>query len=219
MRDADRAGCAAVEDDLAEVALGVRDPSELPGLTEHLAACPSCRAELADLSTAADRLLLAAPEMDPPAGFEHRAVARMSPVSAGRPGRRRSRWVTVATAAAVVVVVAVGATAALVVGSRGGGSAETARASLVSAAGRTVGRVAVDGAGSPSMTVWLDGATPGVRYRCELVLADGSRRLVGSWTVAGGSATWTVSVPDAPADRVELTRSDGTAVATADLSP
>lgn len=217
MADVDRSACHALQDDLTEVALGLRDPSELAGLEQHLAGCASCRAELAELATTADRVALAAPEIAPPAGFADRTVAAMAPPPLSRPTGSRSRRRVVVAVAAVVVVLALG-TAAVLVAARGdGGTATAERASLVTGSGRSVGSVAVDGGRPAAMTVRLDGVTPGVRYRCELVLADGTRQLVGSWTVAGTSDTWTVTVPDRQADRVELTREDGAPVATADL--
>ena len=64
----------------------------------HLATCDTCRALVAELALVADAVLLAAPEHEPPTGFESRVLARMQPTTARRSLRR---WVLAAAAAAV----------------------------------------------------------------------------------------------------------------------
>jgi hypothetical protein len=230
--------CGDLRDDLAEVALGVRDPVEVPGLEAHLRSCAACRAELAQLSTTADRLVLLVPEADPPGGFEARAVAAMTagadpidadPAAAGpfdhaQRRRRARRPVLVGVAAAVVLVLAVGG--AVVVAVRGSGPevdrspvAATAPGRFVTADGRTVGRLQVAGGTPATMTVSLHGVEPGVEYTCRVVLGDGSHRDVGTWLVSGPDAAWTVAVPEGATagQRVELVRADGAEVAVAAL--
>ncbi|UDY36314.1 anti-sigma factor family protein [Dermatobacter hominis] len=220
---AERTTCEDRREELAEVALGVLDPAEVPGLEAHLAGCPVCRAELVELAATADRLVLLAPSVEPPAGFEQRAVAAMgAPGRSGSaapadppPPRRRAAAAAAVAIAAVVAAVVVGL--GLLVRDDGpGGPAEVA-APLVADDGRAVGRVAVRADPPRSMTVSLDGLETGVRYRCDVVLADGTRREVGTWTVWGEDDSWTVPVPDGPADRVELTRVGGGTAATAVL--
>ncbi len=229
MVDAPRA-CAESADDLAEVALGLRDPAEVPGLEAHLTVCASCRAELVELTAASDRLLLLAPTVVPPSGVEERAVAAMTgqdrpgsadavassvPAAAHRPRRRRLRTAALVGATAIVLAAVLGVGIVLV-GPEDPTSGDVA-AALVSDDGSTVGRVELAGARPRTMTVALDGVTTGVRYRCDLVLADGSRHEVGTWTVWSDDDSWTVSIPGAPADRVELVGADGTTAAVAEL--
>lgn len=256
---------------LAEVALGVVDPAEVPGLALHLAGCPACRTQLVELTATADRLVLLAPESAPPAGFADRVVLsisgptsanprdRMSADRAGRPAavatarshnrragtQRHSRHPLRTAAAAVVVAAVLGMGAAVAVraardhrtsapmaspasevygsGSRVPESAITAHpADLVAPSGSTVGLVRLarddrDQGVPTTMTVVLRGLEPGVRYRCNLVLVDGTRREVGAWTVGSASDRWNVAVPNAPADRVEITDDRGSLVATATL--
>ncbi len=223
--------CAEAADDLAEVALGLRDLAEVPGLEAHLTGCASCRAELVELTAASDRLLLLAPTAVPPSGVEERAIAAMTgqdrqgsadvvvpsvPAASHRSRRRRLQTAALVGATAVVLAAVLGAGIVLL-GPDDPASGDVA-AALVADDGSPVGRVELVGARPRTMTVALDGVTTGARYRCDLVLADGSRHEVGTWTVWSSDDSWTVSIPDAPADRVELVRVDGATAATATLS-
>jgi hypothetical protein len=213
------ASCGPFRDELPEVALGVLDPSEVPGLAAHLDGCPACRTELVELAATADRLVVAVPEVDPPRDLAPAVVASLR---VGRSPGARPRRVAVAVAAVVAVVALAGAVALSVAVDRGSppgaSTAVAASAPLLTADGRAVGRVAVHDDAPPSMTVWLDAVAPGTRYRCELVLADGTRREVGAWTAGGAADSWRVAVPDVRAERVELTTYAGTPVATAALT-
>jgi len=222
----DERGCARFGDELAEVALGVRHPVEVDGLEEHLAACASCRDELDSMSAAADRLVLVAAPAEPPAGFAERAVAAITTTRApdSRPGRRRPLGLAVA-AAVLLVVLAAGAW--FVVARDDGRSTRESAVSdgrptvrLVATDGATVGGLTVSDGAPPTMTVWLDGARSGVDYHCEVVMADGSRRLVGTWRPSGSYRSWTVGLGAAVGSvrRVEVSLADGTPVGGAALS-
>ena len=96
-------GCEAYGNELAELALGVLTGRERARVLSHVESCPRCADELELLSRTADTVVQAAPEMEPPLGFEVRLFERMgvtdsgppSPPSppvalgAGRGGRRR----------------------------------------------------------------------------------------------------------------------------------
>jgi anti-sigma factor RsiW len=87
-------GCNAYADELAELALGVLTGRERARVLAHVESCPRCAEELEILSRAADTVVQAAPEMEPPLGFEVRLFERMG-VTDVRPRRRRlrpSRW-------------------------------------------------------------------------------------------------------------------------------
>src|SRR4051812_48994537 len=100
----------------AELALGIADGEERARALRHLAACPDCRRELAELSEVADELLLLTPEREPPVGFESRVLARVHP--APRPvAHHARRWrrplavlAPAAVAAALAVTITLGAT-------------------------------------------------------------------------------------------------------------
>jgi hypothetical protein len=71
-------GCAHFSDDLAELALGTLTGRERAELLSHLEECPRCTEELERFSAAADSLLLAVPEVEPPVGFEVRVLDRLA---------------------------------------------------------------------------------------------------------------------------------------------
>jgi len=139
-------GCGYLDDVGVELALGLLDGAERAEALVHIERCGDCQAEVAALTAAGEMLLLLAPEVPPPAGFESRVLARLVPAPEGlRPlgpsgaGRAlapgRSRWrrrpraqgahrrrtYLLATAAAVLLVVAVAIGALL--GPFGGGGA------------------------------------------------------------------------------------------------
>jgi hypothetical protein len=88
----------------AELALGLLSGPERAEALAHLEGCGPCRIAVEELADVADRLLLLAPEAEPPAGFETGVLAR-----AGAPtAARRPRRVWLAAAAVVVVLAAVG---------------------------------------------------------------------------------------------------------------
>lgn len=91
----------------AELALGLVSGDDRAQALAHTAACPSCQAEVDQLAVVADRLLLLAPEAEPPSGLVDRvtAVFDAAPL-ARRTSPRRIRWLA---AAAVLVVVAAAA--------------------------------------------------------------------------------------------------------------
>jgi len=251
--------CAVFAEDLAEVALAVREPFEVPGLEAHLDGCASCREDLDELSATADRLVLVASEAEPPRGLCTGAVAAIrrarsadgaiagaspaSPASWSLPATgampsiparpARSRVAVAALVAAAVVLVLLATGVRLVAGGSDGqpqpqaaaptghpvGRAGHPAVRLVATDGSTAGGLAVSEGSAPAMTVWLDGARPGVDYRCEVVLADGTRHLVGTWRPSSSYRSWTVALgaPAGEVRRVEVSLTDGTPVASAAL--
>ena len=108
--------CEETRQLVAELALGIADGEERARALRHLAACPDCRRELAELSEIADELLLLAPEHEPPVGFESRVLARLQPASPPTASRRRrgrrplAVLAPAAVAAALAVTITLGAT-------------------------------------------------------------------------------------------------------------
>jgi anti-sigma factor RsiW len=92
--------CAEVRESAAELVLGTLDGERRAHVVAHLASCAACRAEVADLTRVTDALLLAAPEAEPPAGFESRVLARARP----RRGALAPRLLAAAAAVAVLAV-------------------------------------------------------------------------------------------------------------------
>lgn len=104
--------CEQTREVAAELALGIADGEQRAAALRHLADCAECRRMVEELSAVGDELLLLAPDIDPPAGFESRALARIAP--APRPRRRRraifAAVAAAAAAAAIAVVVVLAAT-------------------------------------------------------------------------------------------------------------
>jgi hypothetical protein len=219
-------GCEEYEDQLAELALGVLTGRVRAQVLAHVESCPRCAEELEILSRTADSVVMAAPEMDPPLGFEVRLFEKMG-VDA-QPRRRRlrpPRWVPAVVGVAAVAVAlglglsltsspAPGPTTAA--SSPGAHRAETA--ALVSQ-GATVGHVMVWGGATPWMSMMLDDSTAHGTVRCVVVTHDGVAHDVGSFDAHQGYGAWMARLP-VPSDAVraaEVVSPSGTVIATATL--
>lgn len=84
--------CDAAQVLLADLATGAATGQDRARAVEHLADCAACRREVAELARAADTLLLLAPRVEPPAGFETRVIATLEahPPAAERSWHRAS---------------------------------------------------------------------------------------------------------------------------------
>jgi hypothetical protein len=197
--------CRECESWGAELALGLlTGPDRATGLA-HLAGCPSCREQVDELARVADRLLLLAPEAEPPAGFESKVLAAVGSAAAtegvtagggGRGGRSRSRGRAgggrrrAGLIGALVVAAAVGGGAVGAVlrspeADRGPTPLRTGLA--VSASGRVSCRVVVSGTRPASVLVSLDGY-PGADadVTVEMTTVTGEVIPLGPVHVTGG---------------------------------
>jgi anti-sigma-K factor RskA len=219
-------GCAALQDELSELALGVLTGRDRARVLAHVESCQRCAEELEHLSRAADSVVQVAPEVEPPMGFEVRLFERMG-VADVRHRRRRvrpSRWTVGAFAAAAAV-------AALAVGlSLGQSSSPTptrsaspahgvATANLIED-GSVVGRVATHGGAHPWMSMML--ADSGVRgwVNCVVVTSDGVSHHVGSFEATkDGYGAWIAPLHVNPRSvrTAEVVSPSGTVIATAAL--
>ncbi|MBV8295852.1 MAG: zf-HC2 domain-containing protein, partial [Acidimicrobiia bacterium] len=103
-------GCDGVRELAPELALGNLPGHERADVLRHLEHCADCQRLVEELADAADALLLLAPEVEPPMGFEARVLAGFdAPVT-----RRRRPGVAVLGVAAALVL-AVGVVTAMVV--------------------------------------------------------------------------------------------------------
>jgi hypothetical protein len=98
--------CDEIDVVAAELALGILPGDERAEALRHLAGCPACRDRVDAMAHVADQLLLAAPEHEPPIGFESKVLDR---VAAERPPaptqlHRRHRWIIAAVAVAAAAV-------------------------------------------------------------------------------------------------------------------
>jgi hypothetical protein len=105
--------CEETRQLVAELALGIADGADRARALRHLAECADCRRELSELSELADELLLLAPEVEPPVGFESRVLALVQPPRRVRPRRWRrglAMLAPAAVAAALATTIVLGAT-------------------------------------------------------------------------------------------------------------
>lgn len=224
----DEIDCALFEESVSELVLDLLEPAERTALLHHAADCPRCQAQLNSLSTIADQLATAAPECEPPVGFEARVLATFTPpvtAAADATPRRLRRPVAgalLAAAAAALLGVWVGH-------SFTGTGNDTATSNATAMAGTLTGddgaehgwvlvTTAVDGA-TASLTMHLSDLRPGT-YRCLFVAPDGATTEVAAWPIDdSGAGQWTVQVAAPPAGkRVVVVAGSGSTVATADLT-
>jgi hypothetical protein len=184
-------GCVEVEELAPELALDVLPGDQRSAVLLHLDGCAACRGLVKELSDAADALLLAAPEVEPPGGFARRVTRS---IAGERSPRRRPRWRPVA--AASVIALMIGVLVGLLPGRLSSG-VRVQEANFVALAEPVSGSVYLR-AGNPSwlfMTVKDAKAAPGERYACSLEMAGGEQLDIGTFPVNGGAGSWGRSVP------------------------
>jgi hypothetical protein len=104
-----------VTDDLELYALGALRPGEADAVTAHLAGCPACRGEVAEIATVVNALPDMVPSREPPASLKERILSAATADAAGeRPplmARRTTRtirptrgWLGIGALAAVAVL-------------------------------------------------------------------------------------------------------------------
>jgi hypothetical protein len=101
--------CDEIDAVAAELALGILPGDERAEALKHLAGCPACRDRVDAMAHVADQLLLAAPEEEPPLGFESKVLDRIAAERQPAPTQlhRRRRWtVAVLSVAAAAVLFA-----------------------------------------------------------------------------------------------------------------
>ena len=191
--------CGESESWGAELAIGLLSGPDRAAALSHMASCSTCREEVDGLARVADRLLVLAPDAEPPSGFESRVLAAVGTAATGaavggevRPaGLRGRRGRLAGLATAIVVVAAVGggvAATALRTPAPAPREESVLRTGLaVSASGRTSCRVVVTGTRPASVLVSMDGY-PGAdkAFAVEMETAGGVVVPLGPMAVAGG---------------------------------
>ena len=205
-----------------DLALGQLSEPERARALSHALSCRACRNELASLSSMVDELALLAPPVEPPVGFEQRAVSALTAAGSAlvraevRPSRRRYRRLAPAAVAAAL--------AAGLAGGWGLARPGTGKPTPVlvhgelSDQGRPVGEVIAYSGASPWLYMTVDiGHLNGV---VQCVVEDGGHSVaMGSFSVANGLGYWSapLRVPVARLDGAKLVQPDGTVLATAVL--
>ncbi|CAN5517318.1 hypothetical protein BH10ACT11_BH10ACT11_02540 [soil metagenome] len=193
--------CGHIHELVPELALGIADGEERALALEHLVACPDCSRYLDELSATTDELLLLAPQLEPPTGFEARVAEAITPPRSV-PSRWRRPLVLVGTALATGAAVAVAmlsifhddrqlASDYRQTLSEANGS-YFAASELKAPGGRKVGNV-FQYEGKPSfLLVSVAGASdlPDGNYDCHLVAADGRTTSFGTLKLRDGEGSY-----------------------------
>ena len=129
-----------------ELALGILEGSERGAALAHLDRCPTCRAEVDELAATVDALLVAAPEAEPPAGFEATVLTRLAEEQgrAAPAPRRHLRAFALAAAACLLAGIGLG----LALGRTDAGGAPTgelATAPMITPEGDPIGQAVRSG--------------------------------------------------------------------------
>jgi hypothetical protein len=207
--------CADLGNVASELALDILSGEERAAALAHLETCRACRREVALLTDAADEIRLLVPEIEPPAGFEQRVVARVAAAAAEAEATspevrapRRSRPFARGLAAVAAALVAVLAASALVLtGGQDEEAAAARTATMRTIAGQDVGDATLTT--DPAAIVvdvpdWASlvnsyGATVDATYWLAVEDGDGTRALQRLPPV--DEHPWTVTL-DTPPNRV-----------------
>lgn len=204
--------CHDVRAVMPELATDVASGEVRARALAHLAGCPECRAELAEVVGTVDALLLLAPGREPPAGFDVAVMAALDP-----PTHRHRVRTGLLVAASLVLVASVAAGVTWwrgaddrVVADEYGRVLSLADGSHLRAAeltSETTGSGTVFAyEGRPSwMFVTLADAPDGT-YHVRVVTDDGRSQWVGTCRVSEGAGSWgtTVTASIGSVARVEM---------------
>jgi hypothetical protein len=204
------AACDEIRGAAAELALGVLDGEQRARVLGHARGCAACRAHLDELAVVAQEILTAAPDHEPPPGFESRVLDALLP-PAPRVARRRRRLLLPAVAATALLAAGGATWATLSATSEERRLGTNYREVLATAGGKyLVAAELRDAAGSKRGVVF---AYQGDQPWVTVVLAAGAGD--GPWRVAistrAGGTVWGHALPVAVrrlAD-VRLTGADG----------
>jgi hypothetical protein len=194
--------CAETRELAVELALGIADGEDRAHALQHASECEGCRLELDRLSTLADDLLELAPEVEPPVGFELRALRSLQPRT-----ERRRWWPRVVAVAAAALAIAGATAGGLLLAVRDDlRVADEYRATLDRAHGSSFGAVRLhDRGGKPAGVVFaydgspswvlvtVDAAHRALVKRAELVSSDGRTVPLPSFRLVGGA--WGGALP------------------------
>jgi len=218
-------GCEQYGDELAELALGVLTGRERARVLSHVESCPRCAEELEILSRTADSVVQAAPDMEPPLGFEVRLFERMGLTDVA-PRRRRlrpSRWVpAVVGVAAAALALGLGlsltSSSSPTVTAQPQGAHRVETAALVEH-GTTVGHVMAVSGAKPWISMMMSDSSAHGMVDCVVVTDNGVTHHVGTFEAEKGYGAWISPLPVDPADvrTAEVVSPSGAVIATATL--
>jgi anti-sigma factor RsiW len=207
-----------MDQDLVELALGEVAEPRRSELLSHLSDCLRCRSAYTDIVAAVDATVPAAPQTQPPAGFDLRVLAELGIDTPDRhgPTARLSGLVSprrLLVAAGLLIAVAAGAWAGATAldGPETRVPVAAGTAMLRTGAGEQIGTAAVAWMHERRvLVVQVSNAPVGVQYTCRVLRADGAPRVLGRWEASSpDGGTWVVGAPPGDLDRLELVTGSG----------
>jgi anti-sigma factor RsiW len=218
-------GCPQYADDLAELALGVLTGRDRARALSHVESCRRCADELEQLSRVADTVVQAAPEVEPPVGFEVRLFEQMGVADAHRKPHRRFRASRLVPFGVAAAVIALGLGLGLTLSSSPvpATTARSQHSGGVSAAfvdhGTAVGQFDAFGGANPWMSMSLVDSPAQGKVVCAVTTKDGVTHWVGSFVVRKGYGAWMAPLHVNPSAirTAEVVSPSGTVIATATL--
>jgi hypothetical protein len=222
--------CARMRELAPELALDVLTGYERATAQAHLGMCAPCREYVSSLTQIGDRMLTLVPGVEPPVGFEDRALARMGLTAPPAQAPRR-RWWPMALVAASVAAVVFGfggwmaadmTTDGTPVAASGTAHQVLRFAQLRNSSQRQIGQVFTY-EGSPSwvwMSIAMTDANVGTVW-CELQTLDGKVIPIGEFPLSGGKGSWGAQIKVDPNTVVgaRLTSDQGNVLASASFDP
>jgi anti-sigma factor RsiW len=193
--------------DIAGYLMEMLTPDEKQQADEHLSRCAECRAEVDSMQSWADALREVPEEMlldGPPDGADLLLQRTIRQVRQESSAKRFRRTAVLASAAAAVIVMAIGGgvvvgrstapsgtvaqpAASVVAGSRSGAAEDPASHARMSV-------TVTPAAGWVRVNATVVGIPPGEKCRVEVVAADGTTVLAGSWLASATAETKPVTL-------------------------
>lgn len=207
-----------LEQDLVELALGEVAEPRRSELLSHLSECIQCRAKYTDIVGAIDATVSAAPEAQPPAGFDLRVLSALGIGTAPAPtlGQRiaglfSARSLLAAAFVVLVLLAGVWAGVSMFDESQSQTPVASGTAVLHTSDGDGIGTVAEAWMHENRVLVVAVSKAPvGVRYTCRVRLTEGQTKDLGQWEASSPEGgTWVVPAPQGDINGIELVTDSG----------
>jgi hypothetical protein len=164
----------------------------------HLLGCRTCREQVEGLTRVSEDLLLAAPEAEPPVGFESAVLEWLTPEVSSGHRRFRAATVVIGAVAAILALAVAGIVGALVTSP---GSSDLAEAAMITPSGVEVGSAwHYDNESSwvfvsvPSWEIGYADPRSAPNYRLQMELDDGSTVTSAAFNLDSESGSWGTSI-------------------------
>ena len=190
-------GSCPDDQQLVDLALGELTGRKRSDVLTHLLGCRMCRDNVDETMRVSEELLLAAPDAEPPVGFESAIVDRLTanpPVPERPAARQRFRPALLVAAAGIIALVLAGV---VVARAATRDSSEFTEAPMVTPSGIEVGsawRHAADPSwiliSVPGWEIWEGGTGAALTYELQIELEDGSTVSSGEVDFGRKDGSW-----------------------------